>query len=90
MTWQLQYGADDIDDGIDNDGDGLIDEMELVRTMTGVDGSSTVKTANVPEGSFSLSKLGNLITVQLTLSVYIPDSDQTISFAANSVSVALQ
>ncbi len=69
VTYAFVYEPGESDDGLDNNGNGLVDEGRVVRTVTPGIGPP-VQQVIVPwvrEGGFGLWKSGNTVTVSLTL-----------------------
>jgi len=64
-TFQFQYTPGEVNDGLDNNSNGLIDEGMLVRTEAGM--PNTIITEWVREGSVAFTLAGNLLTIQMTL-----------------------
>jgi len=115
VTWDtpsrlaLELDADELDNGVDDDGDGLIDERRLVLTRN-VGGPNTVSTticngipelgegesANglddngngiVDEAGFNVRKVGDLLTIRLT--VQAPSGTGQVSSCSLQTSVVL-
>lgn len=80
IIWRIEYGTDIAND-IDDDNDGLIDEMDLVRV---VDGVSSIKANNVREDSMVLTESGSVITYQFTLDKYVGKTTSTLSFTTTT------
>jgi type II secretory pathway pseudopilin PulG len=64
ITYAFQYETGENDDGVDNNGNGLIDEGIIVRTENG----QNITIARwVREGGFLFFLSGDVLTIQLTL-----------------------
>jgi len=87
VTWRVEYSALDPDNGLDDDGDGSIDEMDLVRVENGF---SVVKSSNIPEGTFRISETGKVITFQIFFSKFVGEASKTVTHNTNPISITLQ
>jgi hypothetical protein len=64
ITYAFQYDTGEVDDGVDNNGNGLIDEGIIVRTENG----QSITIAHwVREGGLLFTLNGDILTVQLAL-----------------------
>lgn len=87
VSWTLEYDGNEIDDGLDNDGDNLIDEMVLTRISE--DGEEII-CRNVGENGLIFTKNGQEIILSLTLVGYVWTTNSVISRTISPVTVALR
>lgn len=64
ITYKVQLMPGEIDDGLDNNGNGLIDERQLVRIQNGV---TTAISPWVQKGGFRVVDLGQSLSITLVL-----------------------
>jgi len=108
-SFALQLAPGETDNGLDDDGDGLIDERCLVLTQgigtaqqastvicTGIPELATGETANgldddgngvIDEAGFNIRKVGDLLTIRLTIEV--PYGEGRIAISSLKTSVVL-
>lgn len=87
FSWTTVYDDGELDDGIDNDGDHLIDEMKLIRTS----GSDVEVISNrVAENGLLFTKTDKEVVISLTLVGYVPKTNSIISRTISPVTVALR
>lgn len=64
LTYDFVYSPGETDDGTDEDGNGLVDDGQIVRTENGV---ATVIATGVPEQGLAFTRRGDRIRIDLTL-----------------------
>jgi len=87
VIWRVEASDTDPDNGTDDDGDGSIDEMQLVRL---VDGVKVIKSDNIPKGSFRLDQMNDVISFQLFFEKYVYQTNSTITFSTNTIRFSMQ
>lgn len=85
VTWTLAYGSGETDNGVDDDIDGLVDEMVITRTQNGV---TLTKAENVVENSFMCVISNN--AVDITLLMQTTDAKRNVVQRTHSTSVAMR
>jgi prepilin-type N-terminal cleavage/methylation domain-containing protein len=87
VIWRVEQDPFDPVNGADDDGDGNIDEMQLVRVLDGV---AKVRCTQIRADGFTLTINGNVVTIQLFFSDYIYQTKSIVTFNTNPLSVTLQ
>lgn len=84
----FSVGEDDIWDGTDNNGNGLVDESALVlSSFDGVDAHEEVLVTGISSGGLVLTRNGNEITISLTMTRVNDDGATMTANATTLVSL---
>ncbi|MGE4158860.1 MAG: PilW family protein [Planctomycetota bacterium] len=87
VAWSLAYSDGETNNGADDNGNNLVDEMTLTRSVNGV---GVVVCDHVAEDGLTLSKNGKVITISLSLQGYVLQSNKTLTKTISPITVTLR